>query len=297
MKVKFWGVRGSIPSPGPEFVRYGGNTACLEVRTPKAQIILDAGSGIRELGNALCAAREPMRAHLLISHTHWDHIMGFPFFRPAYMAGNELDIYGPLQVHSGKGIEQVLSNQMDYSYFPVRTCEMQSRIRYHNLGEETFQIEDATVRTMFLNHPIYMLAYRIECNGRAMVYSGDWEPYHTALYDDPLPQNSEGEKWVPEHDAKMIEFLRDADLFISDAMYTMAEYVAEKKGWGHSTIDHNVSLARRAHVRRLALFHHEPVRTDVEVDELERQGQAMAKRYADFVPDVFAARERSEVAV
>ncbi len=294
MKVKFWGVRGSIPAPGPEFVKYGGNTACIEVHTPKARIILDAGSGLRELGNDIMARNEAVKLHLLITHTHWDHIMGFPFFRPAYTTGNELHVYGPLQVHSGKSIEDVLNSQMDYSFFPVRTCEMSSRITYHNLGEETFRIEDATLRSMFLNHPIYMLAYRIECGGKVLVYSGDWEPYHSALYDEPRPGGVED--WVPEHDAKLAAFFQGADLLISDAMYTLDEF-AEKKGWGHSTVEHNVSLAHRARVKRLALFHHEPIRTDGDLEAIEKRASATARAFPDHRFEVFAAREGSVIDV
>ncbi len=297
MKIRFWGVRGSIPAPGPEYVKYGGNTACIEVHTPKAQLLLDAGSGIREFGIETHARKEPVKLHLLISHTHWDHIMGFPFFKPAYTAGNEIHVYGPRQVHSGKSIEDVLASQMDYSYFPVRSCEMLAKIAYHDLGEETFQIEDATIRTMFLNHPIYMLAYRIEAGGRTIVYSGDWEPYHASLYDDGQPQGEKVEDWVPEQDQKFISFIQGVDLFISDAMYTMEEYNTEKKGWGHSTFDHNVSLAHRARVKRLALVHHEPIRTDQQMAQMEQYAQQAAARYSDHKVEVFAAREGMSVEI
>ncbi len=224
MLVRFWGVRGSIPVPGPDTVEFGGNTSCIEVRTGKGLFVLDSGTGIRGLGLSLLSQPGPIRLHLLITHTHWDHINGFPFFVPIYAPGNSIDVYGPRNLHSETGIKDVLTLQMDYSYFPVRTSELSATLEYHDLDEGTFEAEDARVTTKFLNHPVYMLGYRIESGGKTVVYTGDFEPYHNVFTKEEESRIFE----VVEHaNRRAVELARDADVLIGDAQYTLEEY--EKK--------------------------------------------------------------------
>ena len=178
MKVRFWGVRGSIPSPGPHTMRYGGNTTCIEVRSDdNSLIILDAGSGIFPLAQLLLREM-PVKANVFITHTHWDHIQGLPFFTPLYIPGNSVRIHGGFDVVSGRGIEQVMEVQLQYSYFPVREAEMRAGIEYEtlNIGEPV-AIGDATVTPLMLNHPVVNFGYRVDCNGKSVFFTGDHEPW------------------------------------------------------------------------------------------------------------------------
>jgi len=180
MKVKFWGVRGSIACPGPKTVRYGGNTTCIEIRTDSNElIILDAGTGIYQLSQALLAEL-PVTANVLITHSHWDHIQGLPLFIPNFIPGNTLRLHGGFDPVSGKGIEQVMSVQLQYSFFPVREAEMKARIEYVTLRpNETVQIGSAKVTPCLLNHPVIDFGYRVECNGKSVFFTGDHEaPYN-----------------------------------------------------------------------------------------------------------------------
>ena len=180
MKVRFWGTRGSIPSPGPRTVRYGGNCSCVEVRTPSGELfIIDAGTGIRELGLALMA-EQPVLAHVLLSHTHWDHISGFPFFPPAFAPGNTLTIYAARNID--KRLEDVMAGQMEYTYFPVTLSDLPSEINYRELLEETFDIGKAKITTHYLNHTSICMGYRIEEGGKSIAYVSDHEPYGLALF-------------------------------------------------------------------------------------------------------------------
>jgi phosphoribosyl 1,2-cyclic phosphodiesterase len=278
MKVKFWGVRGSIPCPGPATAKYGGNTSCLQVLGGQEVIILDAGTGIRELGLQLAAQKRPLRIHLLLTHTHWDHIQGFPFFTPIYFPGNELFVYGPRALE--KSLEEALMAQMQYSYFPVRGVELAARVRFTELGEETFSIGDVDFASKSMNHPIRVLAYRFSHKGRSAVFTGDNEPYYDVLAertprsDSSLQRRSE---FINECNQRVVDFCRKVDLLVADAQYTDAEYKT-KRGWGHSSISHVLGLARDAGVRTLALFHHEPAYDDRTLDRVEREARAMAKK-------------------
>ena len=176
MKVKFWGTRGSVPTPGKETVRYGGNTPCLEVRLHKGNlVILDAGSGIRGLGDALMATGESVKAYIAISHPHWDHIHGFPFFKPLYISGNEFTIIGAQspKLH----LRQMISDQMDKTYFPIQLNELKAKIKFHPVTEESIPIFDATLVSLFVNHPAFALGYRINVGGHSLVYISDNEPF------------------------------------------------------------------------------------------------------------------------
>src|ERR1700761_1746008 len=170
MLLRFWGTRGSVPTPGPRTVRYGGNTSCVELRSAAGTlIVLDCGTGARELGNSLMQQAGPIRGHLLIGHTHWDHIQGFPFFAPLFIPGNEWDIYAPLGFE--QSLRDTLAGQMQYTYFPVTLDQLGSTIRFHQLVEGGLEIEDIRIRTQYLNHPALALGYRLEADGVTIAYS------------------------------------------------------------------------------------------------------------------------------
>jgi phosphoribosyl 1,2-cyclic phosphodiesterase len=248
MHVKVWGTRGSIPSPGPETVIYGGNTPCVEVRLQSGgRIILDAGSGIRKLGIAL--SLEPrVESLLLLTHVHWDHIQGFPFFAPAYKEQTILDIYG-LEVGHRK-IERLLSDQMEQIYFPVDLSSLRATLRFHDLDGADFDYRGARIRTIRANHTTETAGFRIEERGYSVVY----------LPDNELPRC--GEPGTTPH-RDFVEFCRGTDLLLHDGQYADATY-ARFRGWGHSTFEQALALAIEAEARRFAIFHHDPQTTDAE---------------------------------
>ncbi len=283
MRIRFWGTRGSLPKPGKTTLRYGGNTSCVELRTGAGTlIVLDCGTGAHELGQALLeSAASPLRGHLLISHTHWDHIQGFPFFAPLFARDTEWDIYAPGGL--GKRLEETLAGQMEYTYFPVTLEQLDATVRYHDLVEGAFEIDDVHVTARFLNHPALTLGYRLEVGGASVVYAVDHEPHssHHTDADDPEP--------VHQEDRRHIEFCAGADLVIHDATYTLAEY-SKRIGWGHSPVEYAVDVAVAAGARRLALFHHAPMRDDDAVDRLVVECRARAAaRGSDL--EIFAAAE------
>jgi phosphoribosyl 1,2-cyclic phosphodiesterase/CheY-like chemotaxis protein len=290
MEIRFWGTRGSLATPGMQTVRYGGNTSCVELRTASGTLIMfDCGTGARSLGQALMASGErPLRGHILISHTHWDHIQGLPFFAPLFIPGNEWDIYAPHGL--GQHIEDTLAGQMQYSYFPVTLKQLGATIRYHDLTEGELQIDDAKVSARYMNHPGLTLGYRVECGGVSVVYSTDHEP-HTRQQAEAVLDRPGGDPRLPVHpeDRQHLDFVAGADLLIHDAQYTVAEYPT-RVGWGHSTIDYSLELALAARVRRLALFHHDPSRTD---DLLDDVLAACRRRVAEAGggPEVLVAAE------
>src|SRR5499433_819982 len=223
MHVRFFGTRGSIATPGPQTLRYGGNTSCVEVTTKSGTlIVLDMGTGAAVLGRELVARGEPLRGHILISHTHWDHIQGIPFFAPLFVPGSQWDIYGPKDL--GQSLREALAGQMQYAYFPVTLDQCGAKIRYHDLVEGTFDVDDIKVSTHYLNHPALALGYRLEADGVALVYACDHEPYGRQL--------ARGVGEIRGNDRRHATFLAGADLVIHDAQYTASEY-ASKSGWGH----------------------------------------------------------------
>jgi phosphoribosyl 1,2-cyclic phosphodiesterase len=271
MNIRFWGVRGSIASPGPDTAEVGGNTSCVEVVCGKTRIVLDGGTGLRSLGNALVARAKsgegPIDMTLLLSHYHWDHIQGLPFFVPIYMKDTSVTIVGG--ANGVMSVRDTLERQMSAPVFPVRLDEVGGRIttREVKLGE-VFDVGEATVRVARGNHPGGVVAYRIEHEGRSIVYATDTE--HYACVDPALRTLAEG-----------------ADVLVYDSQYTPEEYKG-KVGWGHSTYVAGAELARSAGVGSYVLFHHDPMRSDAKVSEIEGRARAL------FAGSV-AAREGMEI--
>jgi len=281
MHVRFWGTRGSIPTPGHRTAIYGGNTCCVEIRTQDGtNLILDCGTGIRMLGLDMVRRPAPYRIHLLIGHTHWDHIQGFPFFRPAFLPGSELNIYGSVSFQ--RSLEESLAGQMQYSYFPVKLQELATRIHYTELEEGFFRIGDILVETQYLNHTAPTIAYRISADGATIAYVTDHEPFW----------HSRGRAMHHPGDQRHIDFLRGADLVIHDAQYTTEEYTS-KLGWGHSPTDYVTDVAMEADVTRLALFHHDPEHDDEAIKGME-DAQRVRTNTARSALDIFAAAENME---
>jgi CheY-like chemotaxis protein/phosphoribosyl 1,2-cyclic phosphodiesterase len=247
-------------------LRYGGNTSCVEMRTAGGTlIVLDCGSGAYGLGQALLAeASGPRHGHLLITHTHWDHIQGFPFFAPLFVPGYTWDIYGPGGL--GGRLEETLAGQMEYAYFPITLEQLGATVRYHDLAEGAFTLDDVCITTRYLNHPALTLGYRLEADGAVLVYATDHEPHARPQPDHP-GETPAGALPVHHEDRGHIEFLSGADLIIHDAQYTATEY-AQKIGWGHSPVTYVVDVALAAHGKQLALFHHDPAREDAELDQV-----------------------------
>ena len=279
MLVRFWGTRGSIPTPGPKTARYGGNTSCVELRSDDGNLfVFDCGTGIRELGQSLLAeSKTPPRIHILIGHTHWDHIQGFPFFTPVFLPGIEINIYAPIGFQ--RGLEDALAGQMQYSYFPVTLQDLSSRIHYTELEEGFFRIGNSLVETQYLNHTAPTIAYRVTDGSTSIAYVTDHEPFW----------KPSGPDFNHPGDQRHIEFIRDADLAIHDAQYSEEEY-GTKIGWGHSPLGYVRDVALAANVKRLALFHHDPTHDDAWVDAMEDEFKtAVAKRNPNM--EVFAAAE------
>ena len=293
MRFKFWGVRGSIPSPGPETARYGGNTTCIEVRSDNGTlIILDGGTGIFALAQSLL--RElPVNANIFITHSHWDHIHGLPFFIPLFIPGNKVRLHGAMDPVTGSGVEQVMAVQLQYSYFPVREAEMKAAIEYKSLAiGQTVEIGDATVTSTLLNHPVIDFGYRIDCNGKSLFFTGDHEPYYN-IYDPEDEDFAEYQTLIEEKQAAVDQVMRGVDALIVDTSYTREEYPA-KKGWGHGNFDSSIAMALRVGAKRLYCTHHEPTRGDA---ELESVFDDAMKRHAATLGSlqVFLASEGLEV--
>jgi len=267
-QIKFWGVRGSIPCPGSETVRYGGNTSCVEMQVGRERLIFDGGTGLRILGQSLMT-ESPVKAHLFFSHSHWDHIQGFPFFIPAFIRGNTFKIYG-IPSANGATIKQTLHDQMLHPNFPVPLQIMRADLEFYDLEMgETLHCGDVTVETRPLNHPGEAVGYRVNWQGLSAAYITDTEHFPDRLDDNVLAL-----AW-------------QADVMIIDATYTDEEYndpKYSKVGWGHSTWQQAVKIAQAAQVKQLVLFHHDPAHND---DFLDRIGEQARK----ILPQTILARE------
>ena len=288
MKVQLRGVRGSIPVPGPLTVKYGGNTTCHEITTSDGKtIIIDGGSGIRDLG-LMQLAQLPIECSIFITHTHWDHIQGLPFYTPLFIPGNQVHIYGAFDPVYQKNLRDILAAQMEYCYFPVRETELNANITYQSLAECTeVKVGAATVTPILLAHPVLNYGYKIEDSGATYFFSGDYEPAIN-IYDPDDEGYCLYQEMIDEQNQSIIEFIQGADLAVLDAQYTQQEYET-KKGWGHGTYDGCLQLADAANINRLILTHHDPTRTDDQLDELYHQ---LSTKYQQHIKPKFEfARE------
>lgn len=271
-RIKFWGVRGSIPTPGEETVVYGGNTACVEVRAADQIIILDAGTGLRPLGRALLTefADQPMQLTLLLTHTHWDHIQGLPFFRPLYEPRFHLRILG--FEGAREGLRAVLSNQMEQPFFPIALNQLPANVEIVELRELEFAVGPVQVRSWRANHPGVCMGYRLITPCGDVVYVPDNE-----LQSGAARSHSAGLPGPPASappNGSLIQFVQGAELLIHDAQYDRAEYPAHA-GWGHGCVDDVVALALAADVKRLFLFHHDPDHDDRFLARLETHARQL----------------------
>lgn len=264
IRTTFWGVRGSVPTPGLQTVRIGGNTSCVEVVCDRTRVVFDAGTGLRPLGSSL-VGESPLTLHLFLSHVHWDHIQGFPFFAPAFISGNTLHIYGAA---SSRGtIESTMAGQMEFPNFPVKLGQLAGDLVFHDIraGDEIDLGGGVTVRCAPGTHPGGVLAYRLDYAGRSVVYATDTEHHARQI------------------DRRLVELATGADVFIYDSMYTPEEYDGQldgrsRVGWGHSTFVEGARIAEAAGVANYVLFHHDPDQRDEDVDEKERRARELFPR-------------------
>jgi phosphoribosyl 1,2-cyclic phosphodiesterase len=285
MTVRFWGTRGSIPTPGRKTEKYGGNTSCLEVRAGDTVLILDAGSGIRELGDAwIRSATAPAQATLLFTHLHWDHVQGFPFFAPAYQTGNALTIFG--EDRPAGGIRELLSSTMRGDFFPVPLAAMRASLDFRATTDE-FAIGPLCIRTFRLPHPGGCLGYRIESTDGVLVFATDCELDLAATNQDEVRGNPHVAR---RFDPDLLQFCRGADLLVVDTQFLDGEYET-RRGWGHNPVATVVDLCEQSSPKMVALFHHDPQHTDEIVSGIVADAFGRLERRGVRDMLVFAARE------
>ena len=277
LSVHFWGVRGSIPCPGRATVEFGGNTACIEIRADERLIIVDLGTGVKPLGDWMMRndfKNGPMEMDIFLSHTHWDHIMGFPMFTPIFIPGTKMRIRGPVS-YNDDTLASIISDQLSYRYWPVRQSELAAEIEFEELKETIIDMGGGLkVTTKYLNHPILCLGYRFDYKGKAIVTVFDHEPFRNLFPTDPGDPSynedaaQEGEAAAKEENDRMLRFFDGADILIHDTQYTAGE-MEDHLGWGHSSYEAAIDVALQAGVKKLIFFHHDPNRTDEQLQSLE----------------------------
>ena len=297
LSVCFWGVRGSIPCPGRTTVVFGGNTACLEIRADERLVIVDLGTGAKPLGDRIMQhdfKKGRMDMDVFITHTHWDHIMGFPMFTPLFVPGTNLRIRGPVS-YNDDTLASIIGDQLSYRYWPVRQSELTAHIEYEELQETTLDLgKGLTVTTKYLNHPILCLGYRFEYEGKSIVTAYDHEPFRNLFPTDPNDPSydedaaNEGEAAATEENERIINFFKGADVLVHDSQYTSEEFNSHL-GWGHSFYDHAADSASKAGVKKLVFFHHDPNRTDQQLDTF---GEKFKKQFqGKGISEIIIARE------
>jgi CheY-like chemotaxis protein/phosphoribosyl 1,2-cyclic phosphodiesterase len=292
---RFWGVRGSIATPGPATVFYGGNTTCLEVRADGEIIVLDAGTGIRGLGRHLVDefGDQSLSLTLLLTHTHWDHIQGLPFFTPVYRPQNRVRILG--YEGARHGLDTALFRQMESTFFPVGLGDLPAHVQIDELKEMSFQIGAVRVEACFANHPGVCVGYRLHTSDGSLAFFPDNEPYQGRIKSRPPDQrvNEAALAFALEQDRKMISFLRGVDVLIMDSQYDCQEYLGHV-GWGHGCVSEVVNLALQAEVKHLFLFHHDPDHDDAKVTEMAEYARNLVKQAGGSL-EVSGAREGQQL--
>lgn len=279
LSLRFWGTRGSITSPGKETLEFGGNTSCLELRADDKLVIVDFGSGIRALGGSLLVndlKKGPIQADIFVTHTHLDHIIGFPLFAPLFVPTTRLRIYGPV-MPDGFNVRRALKLLTDYPFWPVRIREFAANLTFIDIFETTVDLGGGlTVTSKLLNHPVITLGYRFEYQGKTIAVVTDTEPFWNPFADKSYPMYSaeadyEGRKCVETENKKLTDFLKNSDILVYDCAYTEVEYQSGKRNWGHTSYESAIETAKISGARNLVVYHHEPSRTDEALHNLETQ--------------------------
>jgi phosphoribosyl 1,2-cyclic phosphodiesterase len=294
LQLRFWGTRGSISVSNPGIMEFGGNTSCIELRADNRLIMIDVGGGAYELGRYLMAndfTKGPINGDIFITHTHLDHIMGFPMFSPFFIKTNTFRIYGPRLPESGS-VRGALELMTSYQFWPLHLNEFAAKFSFHTIFETEIDLGNGLkVTSKLLNHPVITLGYRFEYLGKTVVTLFDTEPYWNMFADKQDPFYSaeadmEGRKTVEEENKKISEFISGADILICDCVYLESEYQNGKQGWGHTYLESAINSAKEAGVRKLVVFHHEPSRADNALREIEEQ-----RFPKDLGMEIIAAKE------